>query len=155
MNTIREFIQSEIIIGEGKIGKHVLYHEYVVMFPDVQITIEDFIDGVKKEGIVYKHDIRFNSVRGCFINIQFNNNRYINKTNIGQFVQSKILKIDGNRIGKNQLFTKFKEMFPGCRGDVKEFVIYIKNEDIEYSHDMRLNYVRGCFLNIQFNDIVE
>ena len=46
-------------------------------------------------------------------------------------------------------------MFPGCRGDVKEFVIYIKNEDIEYSHDMRLNYVRGCFLNIQFNDIVE
>jgi hypothetical protein len=35
MNTIREFIQSKIIIGEGNIGKNVLSHEYMVMFSDV------------------------------------------------------------------------------------------------------------------------
>ena len=111
-NTISEFIQSKIVIGEGKISKNVLYREYVDMFPDVQLTVKDFINCIKEEGIIYKYDLRHNAEKGCFVNIQFNTNKYINKTNIREFIQSKIIKVDGIRIGKNQMFAKFKDMFP-------------------------------------------
>ena len=154
-NTIREFIQSKIVIGEGKISKNILYREYVDMFPDVQLTIKDFINCIKEEGIIYKYDLRINNIKGCFLNIQFNTNKYINKRNICDFIQSKIIKVDGIRIGKNQMFSKFKDMFPVCQCNMNEFITFIKNEEIDYNYDLRNNNVKGCFLNIQFNDIIE
>ena len=154
-NTIREFVQSRLFIGEGKIGKHVLYREYLAMFPGVLFNLKDFIDCVKKEGIVYKHDQRINNIKGCFLNIRFNTNICINKTNIHEFIQSKIIKVDGIRIGKNQMFAKFKDMFPVCQCNMNEFITFIKNEEIDYNYDLRNNNVKGCFLNIQFNDVVE
>ena len=158
-NTIREFIQSKIVIGEGKISKNVLYREYVDMFPDVQLTVKDFINCIKEEGIIYKYDLRNNAEKGCFVNIQFNNNKYINKTNICDFIRSKIIKVDGIRIGirigKNQMFEKFKDMFPVCQCNMNEFITYIKNEEIDYNCDLRNNNIKGCFLNIQFNDVIE
>ena len=153
-NTIREFIQSKIVIGEGKISKNVLYREYVDMFPDVQLSVKDFINCIKKEGIIYDFALRINNIKGCFLHIRFNTNKYINKTNICDFIQSKIIKVDG-KIGKNQMFAKFKDMFPECQSDMNEFITCIKNEGIEYSFSQRCNNVKGCFLNIQFNDIIE
>ena len=154
-NTIREFIQSKIVIGEGKISKNVLYREYVDMFPDVQFTVKDFINCIKKEGIVYDFALRINNIKGCFVNIQFNTNKYINKRNICEFIQSKTIKVDGIRIGKNQMLEKFKDMFPMCQCDMNEFITYIKNEGIDYSFSQRNNNIKGCFLNIQFNDVIE
>ena len=124
-NTIREFIQSKIVIGEGKISKNVLYREYLDMFPDVQLSVKDFINCIKKEGIIYDFALRINNIKGCFVNIRFNTNKYINKTNICDFIQSKIIKVDG-KIGKNELFAKFKDMFPVCQCDMTEFITYIK-----------------------------
>ena len=154
-NTIREFIQSKIVIGEGKISRNVLYHEYVDMFPEIQITIKDFINCIKKEDIVYDFALRINNIKGCFVNIQFNTNKYINKRNICEFIRSKIIKVDGIRIGKNQMFDKFKDMFPVCQCNMSEFIIYIKNEEIEYNYDLRKKNAKGCFMNIQFNDVIE
>ena len=154
-NTIREFVQSKLVIGEGKISKNVLYREYVDMFPDVHLTIKDFINCIKEEGIIYKYDLWNNAEKGCFVNIRFNTNKYINKTNICDFIQSKIIKVDGIRIGKNQMFAKFKDMFPVCQCNMNEFITFIKNEEIDYNYDLRNNNVKGCFLNIQFNDIIE
>ena len=153
-NTIREFIQSKIVIGEGKISKNVLYREYLDMFPDVQLSVKDFINCIKKEGIIYDFALRINNIKGCFVNIRFNTNKYINKTNICDFIQSKIIKVDG-KIRKNELFAKFKDMFPVCQCDMTEFITYIKTEGIVYSFSQRSNNEKGCFLNIQFNDINE
>ena len=153
-NTIREFIQSKIVIGEGKISKNVLYREYLDMFPDVQLSVKDFINCIKKEGIIYDFALRINNIKGCFVNIRFNTNKYINKTNICDFIQSKIIKVDG-KIGKNELFAKFKDMFPVCQCDMTEFITYIKTEGIVYSFSQRSNSEKGCFLNIQFNEVVE
>ncbi len=154
-NTISEFIQSKIVIGEGKISKNVLYREYLVMFPYVQLSDKDFINYIKEEGIIYKYDLRNNAEKGCFVNIQFNTNKYINKRNICEFIQSKTIKVDGIRIGKNQMFDKFKDMFPVCQCNMNEFITYMKNEEIDYNCDLRNNNIKGCFLNIQFNDVVE
>ena len=154
-NTISEFIQSKIVIGEGKMSKNVLYREYLVMFPYVQLNNKDFINCIKKEGIVYDFALRINNIKGCFVNIQFNTNKYINKRNICEFIRSKIIKVDGIRIGKNQMFEKFKDMFPVCQCNMNEFITYIKEEGIIYNCDLRNNSIKGCFLNIQFNDVVE
>ena len=110
-NTIREFIQSKIVIGEGKISKNVLYREYVDMFPDVQLSIKDFINCIKQEGIIYDFALRNNNIKGCFVNIRFNTNKYINKTNICDFIQSKIIKVDGIRIEKIKCLRNLKTCF--------------------------------------------
>ena len=53
------------------------------------------------------------------------------------------------------MFAKFKDMFPVCQCNMNEFITFIKNEEIDYNYDLRNNNVKGCFLNIQFNDINE
>ena len=75
------------------------------------------------------------------------------KKNINDFMESKIIKVEGIRIGKNRLFNEYKKMFPDCQLNTREFIAYIKKEGIVYTPYVRCDGNEGCFVNIQLNDI--
>ena len=77
----------------------------------------------------------------------------VNDKNIHDFMESKIIKVEGIRIGKNKLFNEYKKMFPDCQLNTREFIAYIKKEGIVYTPYVRCDRNEGCFVNIQLNDI--
>ena len=157
---IHDFIESKNVKVDGIIiGKNRLFDEYKNMFPDCQFNIREFIVHVKKEGIMYTPYVRYDGNEGCFGNIKSNNiqtnYKQMNDKNIHDFLESKIIKIDGIRIGKNRLFDEYKKIFPDCQINTREFIVHIKKEGIMYTPYVRCDGNEGCFLNIQFNDVIE
>ena len=149
LDNIREFVKSKILkVDEKRISRNILFKSYQDMFPSCKINAREFISYIKKEGINYAPYIN----KGSFLNIQLKD-IVTNDKNIHDFVKSKIIKVDGIRMGKNILFDEYKKIFPECQFNTREFIDYIKKEGIIYTPYIRCDGNEGCFTNIQLKDM--
>ena len=84
------------------------------------------------------------------------NEKKDNDTKIWHFIQTKIKRgiVDG-KISKNQVFDEYKKMFPLSQLKDKEFIYCMTQRCCWYRSDMWFEGNKGCFTNIQFNDVVE
>ena len=65
---IQDFIDKCLESDEnGRVGKEEMRRAYIAMYPDKKISVLQMISALKDKKIEYKNDLRYNSVKGCFI----------------------------------------------------------------------------------------
>jgi hypothetical protein len=71
---------------------------------------------------------------------------------IGDFID-RSLTITGDvedRIGKEEMYSHFKILYPKQLLTQQQLIHQLKDRKIPYNCDMRVNKLKGCFLNVKF-----
>jgi|LakMenE01Jun11ns_1017448.scaffolds.fasta_scaffold9920123_1 hypothetical protein len=70
---------------------------------------------------------------------------------IQDFIDSKLVitKNENDRIGKMDMLRLFKEMYDNKKMDELQLRNALKQKNIKYSDDKRVNNIKGCFLGVQ------
>ena len=58
-------------------------------------------------------------------------------------------RADG-RISKNDILDEYLTMYPNHKRTVQQMISSLKDKGFEYRFDMRVNCIKGCFINVQF-----
>jgi hypothetical protein len=60
---------------------------------------------------------------------------------------------DNDKIGKEHMLKKFKEMYPQKLLTINQMITSLRDKGIHYNANMRVNDVRGAFTNVKFKSL--
>ena len=69
---------------------------------------------------------------------------------IQDFIDAKLEKRADGRISKNDILDEYLTMYPNHKRTVQQMISSLKDKGFEYRFDMRVNCIKGCFINVQF-----
>ncbi len=107
---MQDFIDSKIELKEGEnVGKQQILESYLSMYPTHNRTVQQMISSMKDKNIQYKHDIRCNNVRGCFIGIQLKQEKNSTVSNLFR-CPNDVKEIESLKKQNNDLIKQVAEL---------------------------------------------
>ena len=73
---------------------------------------------------------------------------------IQDFIDAKLDKCEGQKISKNDLLEEYLTMYPNHKRTVQQMISSLKDKGFTYQFNLRVNGVKGCFIDVQFKQQV-
>ena len=73
---------------------------------------------------------------------------------IQDFIDAKLDKCEGQKISKNDLLDEYLTMYPNHKRTVQQMISSLKDKGFTYQFNLRVNGVKGCFIDVQFKQQV-